>query len=621
VPIALFLQQQLGRLARVMPPLDRWRAVLAIEALVIDRARGAFLSNWFGARLPRAGDALLIGITNLDALAAQYRLARAPSVAGASGPNLVEPLAGLTGMALGLILSPSGIVLALYGLLGSATGKLPRILFHLLFSTSFLGRAAAFGIGAGVAGAGLGVAAILLPVSVIGAILYVEATAGVPNAVQLGLEALGALARLFVALPHLVARLLGPRSDIGNPLIASLLGLLDRLAGLFAQGLGAFAWVVRRIGPLILPWTLEFLAIQRLADATIALVAAIIDDARAPLEWLWSGAPGALPDLLASLLQGVMTGIDRMIALVTEALWTLAVQFIIGAFLANAYTRNDLDATIGAARNILVRIPLIATFRALGRVVTLVRTIIPPAPTPPSPAGGSTGSMLPAAAPKWPGLPDPAVVEGLIGLRPAAPTLENAEALLDPQSLLGSAARFTIGALPADTVAPFRLTDEARAMIAQLTRAPASIVADQLAATVADAAAAAAPVIGLARARELLPLLMDIVPAAIVEQGRAAIEERRAEAHSLIAESLMPLIRAHLPALRPMLAAIDAVVVAQADMTADQHPVRLVPDNGRLRPIIGRLTIMLPDGDPATARNFANDLTGLLRAQPYLAAA
>ncbi|MES3153128.1 hypothetical protein [Sphingomonas faeni] len=618
MPIALFLQQQFGRLAGTAAPLDRWREVLAIEALVIDRARGAFLSTWFGTRLPRAGDQLLVGIVNLDALAAQYRHARAPLVAGATGPNLVEPLAGLAGMALGLLLSPSGIVLALFGLLSTATGALPRILFHILFDTSFFGRTIAFGVGGAVAGVGLGAAAVLLPIGVLAAIVYVAVTAGTPNAAQLAIEALGALARFFVALPRLVSVLLGPRSGVGNPLIASLLGLVDRMAALFAQGIGAIGLIVTRIGPLILPWTREFLAIRALAEASIVLVKTMVNDARAQLEWLWSDAAGALPDLLAGLFQGVMAGVDRMIALVTDALLNLAVAFIVGAFIADVEARNGLDETIDAARRILMRIPLIATFRALGRVATVVRTIIPPSPAPaPSPSGGS---ILPAGAPHWPGLPDADLLEGMIGPRPPMPTIENAEALLDPQSQLGSAARFTIGALPADTMAPFGLTAETQAMIARLTRAPASIVADQLAATAAEAAAAPSPVIGLDRARELMPLLMGIVPAEMVEQGRAALEDRRVQVQAMIAKSLMPLVRARLPALRPMLAAIDAVVTAQAATLADRHPVR-VPDNGRLRPIIGRLTVVLPDGDAATARNFANDLTGLLRAQPYLAAA
>ncbi|PTS90392.1 hypothetical protein DBR17_01575, partial [Sphingomonas sp. HMWF008] len=94
MPVALLLQQDFQRLARAARPLDHWREVLVLEALVIDRARGAFLSTWFDATLPRSGDAVSIGIGNIAALGEQFRRARAQSIGGDTGANLAEPLAG-----------------------------------------------------------------------------------------------------------------------------------------------------------------------------------------------------------------------------------------------------------------------------------------------------------------------------------------------------------------------------------------------------------------------------------------------------------------------------------------------------------------------------------------------
>ena len=98
MPIALLLHEVLSPLAMAGPVLERWQAMLRVEALVVARARGAFIVHWFGPRLPAAGGRLLVGIQNIAALTEQYRRARAASVAGDTGPNLTEPLASLAGI-------------------------------------------------------------------------------------------------------------------------------------------------------------------------------------------------------------------------------------------------------------------------------------------------------------------------------------------------------------------------------------------------------------------------------------------------------------------------------------------------------------------------------------------
>lgn len=631
MPIALLLQQDFQRLARAATVLDRWREVLAIEALVIDRARGAFVVTWFGTAVPRRGDALSIGIVNIEALGEQFRRARARSLGGDTGANLAEPVAGLMGTAVGLLLSPSGSILAIYGLLRTATGTLPFILFHLLFSTGRVGGALLLGAAGVVAGVGAGVAAVLLPIGLIGSILYIAFSAGRPGTGQLAYELLGALARLGEALPRLVAQLLGPREGVRNPLVRSMFELVDRLAALLAQAIGAIALLVTRIGPLILPWTREFIAIGALARAAMALLAAIVNDMEHRLAGVFApGDPASIAGILSRLLDSLMAGIDRLMAQIGRAFDQLASAIRTGARAAIDAAESNIRMVIASARALVMDVPLVRTFRALAAVVTIVsaiRSALPPSP--PSASGPSMFGMLIAALPSgsgpsfpsWPGLPDAAQVEGMIGPRPLAPSMTNVEDLLDPSSLLAKTAGGLFLTLPADSLAPFRLTPETRRMIERLTRAPASIVADQLAALVAEQAAAPSPVIDVARARDLLRLLMGILPADTLAAITETETDLRADIHSRITATILPFVTRHVPALRPMLESIDAEITARVETDPEAYPVRTLPDNGLLRPVVGRLTVVLPGGDAATARNFAADLTRLLRDQPYLAAA
>ncbi|OYY91542.1 MAG: hypothetical protein B7Y45_03015 [Sphingomonas sp. 28-66-16] len=626
MPIALLLQSDFQRLVRAARPLDTWREVLALEALVIDRARGAFLSDWFGAAVPRTSDQLLIGIVNIEALGEQYRIARARSIGGDTGANLTEPVAGLAGMAAGLLLSPSGSILALYGLLRTATGTLPLVIFHLLFSTRAFGAALSLGFAGVVVGLGAGAAAILLPIGFLAAIIYIAISSGRPGAGQLAFELLGALARLFEALPRFVAQILGPRSGVRNPLIRSLLELFDSVAALMAQGIGAIALLVTRVGPLILPWTREFLAIGRLASATGALVSAIVTDARDRLQHLFGDADDSLPNIVGRLIDQLMAGVHRLVGAIGAAIDQLAGAIMAGAGAAYDVAKTSLLAAVLVARKLVMDFPLIRTFRALASVATLVRSLIPPS-TPSSSSGPSLFGRILAALPSgsgpsmptWPGLPDAALAEARVGDRPPAPTLANVEEMLDSSTPLGASARFGLMALPPGALAPFRLTDETRAIIAQLMQAPRSIVADQLAALAAEGAPD--PIIDAGRARDLLHLLMGVLPADVVAGATEGETDLRRSIHASIAGTILPFIRARIPELRPMLTALDTEITARVESDPDAFPVRSLPDNGRLRPVIGRLTVFLPGGDPATARNFANDLTRLMREQPYVVAA
>lgn len=132
MPIALLLYDSLAPRAGATTVLERWLTMLRLEAAVVARARSAFIVHWFGAGLRAIGGRLLVSIDNIDALTQQYRRARAASAAGDTGPNLAEPLAGMAGMGVGMVLSPTGAVLALYGALRFSLCSIGALLLTLI---------------------------------------------------------------------------------------------------------------------------------------------------------------------------------------------------------------------------------------------------------------------------------------------------------------------------------------------------------------------------------------------------------------------------------------------------------------------------------------------------------
>src|SRR6266508_4923033 len=97
MPLALLLDRAVAALRRGADRLAPWNQIVALEELLLDRARGAFLVNWFGTRLPLNGSSLRGAIANLDELRVRYQRVRAASAPAAEGINLTEPLAGWIG--------------------------------------------------------------------------------------------------------------------------------------------------------------------------------------------------------------------------------------------------------------------------------------------------------------------------------------------------------------------------------------------------------------------------------------------------------------------------------------------------------------------------------------------
>src|SRR5579871_1402666 len=111
MPFALLLHHTFHVLQKGAKALEPWNQLVVLEQILTDRARSAFLVHWFGPGLPLYGLSLRIAIDNLKELQLRYQAVVAATTPDASGLNLTEPLAGIGGAAVGMLISPTGFLL------------------------------------------------------------------------------------------------------------------------------------------------------------------------------------------------------------------------------------------------------------------------------------------------------------------------------------------------------------------------------------------------------------------------------------------------------------------------------------------------------------------------------
>lgn len=137
MPIVFLLHRMGLEFAFGASKLSPWVRVIQDEELLVDRARSMFATRWFGADLPLAGASLRIAICNITALRQRYAAVQPPAPGRL---DIGTPLAALIGTAVGSLLNPMTIIpfavfaavgglwtvlaVALVALLGPATGLL-----------------------------------------------------------------------------------------------------------------------------------------------------------------------------------------------------------------------------------------------------------------------------------------------------------------------------------------------------------------------------------------------------------------------------------------------------------------------------------------------------------------
>src|SRR5262245_9471093 len=149
MPFALLLSRISLEFAFGAGKLSPWVRIVRDEEVLIDRARGAFATRWFGTSLPLAGSSLRIAIDNLRPLQEHFADVRAAS-APDSRLDIGTPLAAMLGTAMGSLLHPFTIVpIALIAAIkGTRSALLQLFLILATYAPPFA-----------LAGAGLGIVA------------------------------------------------------------------------------------------------------------------------------------------------------------------------------------------------------------------------------------------------------------------------------------------------------------------------------------------------------------------------------------------------------------------------------------------------------------------------------
>jgi hypothetical protein len=256
MPLALLLQETVYTLRWGAFHLEPWTHLVRVEELLIDRARGAFLTRWFGSGLPLQGFYVNVVIENLTALRDQYLCARQSLPPAEEGPSLAEPLAGLAGEVAGILLSPTGAVLAV-----------AVMVRDLRYWTKTLKDT-------------LGWAVLAVPFEpLLGPVfgpIVLPFIAG--SELRQYYAILAPAAKLLLEATKFLKLLLGPREKIENPLLRDILKFFDQLAVLAPFVIAFVAFVVVEIGPLIVPLAEQIEPFQGLIGEVVATVSDIFAD-------------------------------------------------------------------------------------------------------------------------------------------------------------------------------------------------------------------------------------------------------------------------------------------------------------------------------------------------------
>ena len=308
MPLALFpeLTLMLQRIGKTLAP---WSRLVRTEELLIRRAESAYLTHWFGPRVPEKQLHLHIAIRNIAALRDRYQLAKRSQPEPVPELSLLGPLAGIGGLLVGMALSPTGLIL-----IASQMKRIAAALSDMPWYKK-LGLALGGILALIVPGLAPALAvAIGLPVMLIGGLGMV--IGGNPEA-RSALMLLADLAALIDALARFWDQLSGPRENIRNPLLRRILETLDRFAGLFVQFLGLVGFLLVRVAPIIPNLLGQFRALSNLIDVAMEALKEILSDVKDALFAPFEEGTGLL-DVLMGVLDTLMSIPEKVIERVKD---------------------------------------------------------------------------------------------------------------------------------------------------------------------------------------------------------------------------------------------------------------------------------------------------------------
>jgi hypothetical protein len=492
--LALSLEGALGPWIRGPLELqDKWRSFLDHQSLVIARARGAFLSHWFGPSVPLEGLSVQVALANLTAVAARARAIAAPGGAGPwDRPNLVEPLAGMAGMTAGMFAAPLNSLL-----LGVAVAHaFPKWWAILIAGVNVL------------TGGALGSVALLVAGAAGTGLLALVGLAGRRTSPLVGF--LGSVAAVARPAAGLWSQLTGPRAAVRNPVLREILGVFDSLAALLPHLFGMVALLVREAVPR-LP------VFAALADYARACITVVVEAFGTISDELLEVVGGHSPlrtlrrvlGMVANLLGGFATLLQKAWSTVGDTMKFLADEFSAGL----ASWRGAITPVIDGA---LARVvgPVQGASAAFATIGDVFHRLFPPGP-PSSP--GLVMRALRAGLSLVTGPPGPP--------RPPFPSFSGAGAVIAPLEWLGH--------LP--PVAPPPLAPDVSIALARMAQPP-RVIGGALAARAARPAGSVPPAVSLTELDAYLTVARRLVPPVLegaftsLQQALVELEPRTAEA-------------------------------------------------------------------------------------------
>ena len=583
MPLALLLKNLAGTLATAARTLTPWLEIVALESIVVERARSAFLVHWFGFRLPFDGLNLRAVIVNVEALDRQFLAAQRSVPVSAGAPNLTSPLLAFAGTVAGMAISPVGAIAGIRMLWRSSELSLSLLLkvfawFLLPVLLGFgmvvapVGTTVLVGGGLGAAGFGFGLFAAL----------------GDRREEHAAYDLLGALARFFNASLVLLDQLHGPRSEVRNPLLRRVLEVADRMAALFAQALGAIAVLIVWIGPVLRPAARLLTGLGALASSVFAVLGQTVDALMGTFTAMKTGAL-ALPPVIARV-----TAVAKRQAPIAQKAATAQLDLLAAAFgKVGERLGTALDGFVTAITDFLAALfaghPTGIVVQALRKEIDLITAAFALPAAPPAP-GAKTGpsplepllaalpELPPVALPSLPSLPDTARLRRELGASTVPP-------------LTGASIRRYAGEIGPSSIdtPPIKLGEDATKALEGVAKQP-SILRPQLPPTAALTLNAEQ----LARFREAFSVIV----------GRVLPPELRGTGTEQLAK---------------VFAAVDQKVYGadERKIDADKLPVLDLPETDRLQPVVPRLVLRTKGTTLGEARRFQAQLIERLQRQSY----
>ena len=595
MPIAILLQEITAAFRYGARVLDPWNHLVMVEELLIDRARSAFLFKWFGTGLPLHGFHVRVAIVNIEELRQRYLKVQEEARQRAEGPNLTEPLFGMAGVAVGMLLTP-GVAI------GSAIAVVRSLAWH---ATTFLEVLKEIGLRVLIlAGSLLGPAVVALsPLLAAGSFVgYLQM--GVANAPGLRaiFDLLGGLARLLAAATKFIRLLLGPRSEVKNPILAGLLHLFDQLAKVFPFGLALIAVFVARFGPLLIPIAATITALSGLVSTIFDTLTFIFNNFVEQLKAVFTG-----PQNVVSPMQFML---DRLTAVFSKIVPTFNALLDTATDILERWSKDvrkqvkDWGKALGTnLENLIKQDPTWVKAERLFDALTLAGAMLGRASTTPSTTPSTSSKPSPfdpwiAQAEQW-----AAEAEKVIKSAPELPTIETPGAMMER---LGLETQYGIPKdmekYKAEVKSGLPPVSEPVTRYVERARHPASAFAYEQKALAAAYGAK--------------------TPQEALEKAHAEELELRGTIEAVVGRVLPPELRVLMIPLGETFEAFDQTVTLdqkkpKKKAAKRQFPVKDLPeDNGRLRPVVQRLVVHSKSGRREDLRDFLEQLQKKLD-RPY----